>query len=78
MVARDHKPCYIDAFTCPGKSTKEEDYAEEIVHKCNVFVEMIGYKRVAMKSDQETAKRALQQRGQKAVNVEMVLTNSKR
>ena len=31
-----------------------------------------------MKSDQETAMRALQQRYQQAVNVEMVLTNSKR
>ena len=39
---------------------------------------MLGYKRVAMKSDQETAMRALQQCVQKAVNDEMVLTNSKR
>ena len=40
--------------------------------------EMLGHKRVAMKSEQETAMRALQQRFQEAVNVEMVLTNSKR
>ncbi len=46
--------------------------------KCKVFVEMLGYKRVAMKSDQETAMRALQQRVQKSVNCEMVLSNSKR
>ena len=39
---------------------------------------MLGYKRVAMKSDKETAMRALQQRVQKAVNVEMVLITSKR
>ena len=39
---------------------------------------MLGYKRLAMKRDQETAMRALQQRVQKAVNAEMVLTNSKR
>ena len=60
------------------------DSAEQIQHpksdedECKMFVEMLGYKRVAMKSDQETAMRALQQRVQKAVNVEMVLTNSKR
>ena len=38
----------------------------------------LGYKRVAMNSDQETAMSALQQRVQKAVNAEMVLTSSKR
>ena len=43
-----------------------------------ICVEMLGYKRVVIQSDQETAMRALQQRVQKAVNVEMVLTNSKR
>ena len=48
------------------------------MQKCKVFVEMLGYKRVAMKSDQETAMRALQQRVQKTVNFEMVLSNSKR
>ena len=48
------------------------------MHKCKMFVEMLGYKRVAMKSGQETAMKALQQRIQKAVDVEMVLTNSKR
>ena len=78
LVARDHKSCYTHAFTCPGKSTKEVEYSEEIVHKCKICVEMLGYKPVAMKRDQETAMRALQQRVQKAVNVEMVLTNSKR
>ena len=78
MVARDHKTCYTHAFTCPGKSTKEEEYSEQIVIKCKHFVEQLGYKRVAMKSDQETAMRALQQRVQKSVNCEMVLTNSKR
>ena len=31
MVARDHKTCYTHAFTCPGKSTKEEEYSEQIV-----------------------------------------------
>ena len=41
------------------------------------FVEQLGYKRVAMKSDQETAMRSLQQRVQKSVNCAMVLTNSK-
>ena len=41
-------------------------------------MEQLGYKRVAMKSDQETPMRALQQRVQKSVNCEMVLTNSKR
>ena len=46
--------------------------------KCKNFGEQLGYKRVAMKSDQETAMRALQQRVQKSVNCEMVLTNSKR
>ena len=48
------------------------------MRKCKMFVEMLGYKRVAMKSDQETAMRALQQRIQKAANVEMLLANSKR
>ena len=70
LVARDHKSCYTHAFTCPDKSTKEEGYSEDIVHKCKIFVEMLGYKRVAMKSEQETAMRALQQRVQKIVNVE--------
>ena len=78
LVARDHKTCYTHAFVCPGKSTKEEEYSDQIVQKCKVFVEMLGYKRVAMKSDQETAMRALQQRVQKSVNCEMVLSNSKR
>ena len=78
MVARDHKTCYTHAFACPGKSTKEEEYSDQIVQKCKVSVEMLGYKRVAMKSDQETAMRALQQRVQKTVNREMVLSNSKR
>ena len=70
--------CYTHAFTCPGKSTKEEEYSDDIVHKCKNCVEMLGYKRVAMKSDQETAMMALQQRVQKGVNVEMPLSNSKR
>ena len=78
LVTRDHKSCYTHAFTCPGKSIKEEECSEEIVHKCKMMVEMLGYNRVAMKSDQEIAMRALQQRGQKAVNVEMVFINSKR
>ena len=78
LVARDHKSCYTHAFTCPSKSTKEEEYSEQIVRTCKVFVEMLGYKRMAMKGDQERAMRALQQRVQNAVNVEMVLTNSKR
>ena len=39
---------------------------------------MLGCKRVAMTSDQAQALRALQQRVPKDVNVEMVLTNSKR
>ena len=42
--------------------------------KCKHFVEQLGYKRVAMKSDQETAMRALQQKVQKSMNCEMVLT----
>ena len=78
MVARDHKTCYTHAFTCPGKSTKEEEYSEQIVIKCNNVVEQLGYKRVAMKSDQESAIRAVQQRVQKSVNCEMFVTNSKR
>ena len=69
---------HTHAFTCPGKSTKEEEYSEQIVIKCKNFMKQLGYKRVAMKSDQETAMRALQQRVQKSVNREMVLTNSKR
>ena len=77
-VDRDHRTCYTHAFTCPGKSTKEEEYSEQIVMKCKNFVEQLGYKRVAMKSDQETAMRALQQRVQKSVNCEMALTNFKR
>ena len=55
LVAGDHKSCYTHAFTCPGKFTKEEEYSEDIVHKCKICVEMLGYKRLAMKSDQETA-----------------------
>ena len=42
------------------------------------FVAVLGYKRVAMNSDQEQAMRAFQQRVQKDVNVEMVLIISKR
>ena len=45
LVARDHKSCYTHASTCPGESTKEEDYSEDIVHKCKNCVEMLGYKR---------------------------------
>ena len=78
LVDRDHKTCYTLAFTCPGKSTKEEEFSEQIVIKCKNFVEQLGYKRVAMKSDQESAMRFFQQRVQKLVNCEMVLTNSKR
>ena len=48
LAAIDHKSCYTHAFTCPGKSTKEEEYSEDIVHKCKMFVEMLGYKRVAI------------------------------
>ena len=59
LVARDHMLCYTHAFTCPGKSTKEEEYSEGTVHKCKILVEMLRSERVAMKSDQETAMRAL-------------------
>ena len=48
------------------------------MHKCKMSVEQLGYKRLSMKSDQEQAMRSLQQRVQKAMNVEMVLTCSKR
>ena len=78
MVAREHSTCYTGAFTFPGKSTKEEEYSNQIVHRCKLFVESLGYKRVAMKSDQEESMRALQQRVQEEVNCEMVLTNSKK
>ena len=78
MFARDRKTCYIHAFTCPGKSTKEEEYSEQFVIKCKNLMEQPGYKRVAMKSDQEQAMRPLQQRFQKSVSCEMVLTHSKR
>ena len=67
-MSRDHKTSYTHTFTCPGKSTKEEEYSEQIVLKCKNCVEQPGYKRVAMKSDQETAMRALQQRVQNSVN----------
>ena len=46
--------------------------------KCKNFVEQLGFKRASTKSDQEQAMRALQQRVQKSVNGDMVLTNSKR
>ena len=62
MVARDHKSCYTHAFTCPGKSTREEEYSEQIVQNCKMFVEMFGYKRIAMKSNREQAIRAFQER----------------
>ena len=78
MVARDHKTIYTSAFTCPGKSTKEEEYSDQIVERCQNCVNSLGYKRVAMKSDQEKSMSALQQRVQKGVNCEMVLTNSKK
>ena len=42
------------------------------------ILESLGYKRVAMKSDQEEAMRALQQRVQKEANCKMVLTSSKK
>ena len=42
LVARDYKSCHMHAFTCPGKSTKEEEYSEEIVHKCKNVVESSG------------------------------------
>ena len=52
LVARDHRSCYTHVFTCSGKSTKEADCSEDVVHKCKIVVEMFGHKRVAMKSDQ--------------------------
>ena len=78
MIAREHKTTYTGAFTCPGKSTKEEEYSDQIVSRCAKFVDSLGYKRVAMKSDQERSMRALQQRVQREVQCEMILTNSKR
>ena len=36
MVARDHKTCYTHVFTCPGNSTKEEEYSEQIVTKSRI------------------------------------------
>ena len=78
MVAREHRTCYTSFFTCPGKSTKEKEYIDQIVHRCKMFVEARGHKRVAKKSDQEESMRARQQKVQKALNCEMVLTNSKK
>ena len=60
------------------KSTKEEEYSDQIVHRCKMSVGFFGYKTVAMKSDQEEPMRALQQRVRKAVNCEMALTDSKK
>ena len=62
MVGREHRCKYTQAFKCPGKSTKEEEYSDQIVSRCAKFVDSLGYKRVAMKSDQERSMRALQQR----------------
>ena len=62
----------------PEQIHKGGGYSKDIVHKCKMFVEMLEHKRVVMKSDQETPMMAQQQRVQKAVNVEMVLPNSKR
>ena len=33
LVARDHKTSYTQGFVCPGKSTKEEEYSDQIVQK---------------------------------------------
>ena len=78
MMTREHRTCYTNSFTCSGKSTKGEEYSDQIVRRCNMLAESLGYKRVAMKSDQEESMRALQQRFQKVQNCEMVLTNSKK
>ena len=37
LVTRDYKSCYTHAFTCSDKSTNEEEYSEEIVHKCEIL-----------------------------------------
>ena len=50
MVAREHKTINTNAFTCPGQSTQEEEYNDQIVDRCVKFADSLGYKRVAVKS----------------------------
>ena len=47
MVAKEHRTCYTTSLTCPGKSLKEEEYSDQIVHRCKVFVEQLWYTRIA-------------------------------
>ena len=78
MVGREHRCKHTEACTCPGKTTKEEEYSDQLVSGCAKFVNGLGYKRMAMKSDIEISMRAPQQRVQRAVQCEMLLTNTKR
>ena len=79
LVVRDHKTRMTFAHPVPGKSTRNEPYSNYTVDAVVQDLKMLDRKRCILKSDQEPAMEALQERVQRArsgVDEHTVLENS--
>ena len=62
IVLRDHQTRMTFSHKLLGKSTTEEDYSKYIVHAVMADLKSLDYKKIILKSDQEIALVALQER----------------
>ena len=76
IVMRDHQTRTTFAHLLPGKSTANELYSRHVLNLVLRDLEFLAHKKVVLKSDQEPAMIALQQRIRQARSDQTILENS--
>ena len=79
IVIRDHQTRMTFSHKLLGKSTTDEDYSRYVVHAVMKDLKSLDYKKIVLKSDQEKALVALQERLRQlrnGINEQTILENS--
>ena len=76
IVMRDHRTRMTFAHLLPGKSTANEIYSKHVLNTVLRDLEYLAHKKVVLKSDQEPAMTALQNRIRQARDDQTILENS--
>ena len=79
IVIRDHQTRTTFSHKLLGKSTTDEDYSRYMVHAVMNDLKSLDYKKIVLKSDQEKALVALQERLRQlrnGINEQTILENS--